>query len=179
MNGYWKWHLFDDGAEVPQVDLLALGGLVLLVAEQPHVEVHGLLPGQVRSGEIRGNTGRSVEIQGVLGRSAEIRGDQRRSGEIRGDTGRSGEIRSCAADLLALGGLVLLVAEQPHVATASCRKVDIRLPGRGNSNSHGARPVHLIISMIKWIRTSCLTITNSLTCLGVRFRAKRKQLAWF
>ena len=28
------------------------------------------------------------------------------------------------------------------------RKVDIRLPGKGNSNSHGARPVHLIIKMI-------------------------------
>ena len=33
------------------------------------------------------------------------------------------------------------------------RKVDVRLPGKGNSNSHGARPVHLIITMIKWIRT--------------------------
>jgi len=30
------------------------------------------------------------------------------------------------------------------------RKVDVRLPGKGNSNSHGARPVHLIIPMIKW-----------------------------
>jgi len=29
------------------------------------------------------------------------------------------------------------------------RKVDVRLPGKGNSNSHGARPVHLIITMIK------------------------------
>jgi len=28
-------------------------------------------------------------------------------------------------------------------------KVDVRLPSKGNSNSHGARPVHLIISMIK------------------------------
>ena len=27
--------------------------------------------------------------------------------------------------------------------------VDIRLPGKGNSNSHGARPVHQIISLIK------------------------------
>jgi len=27
------------------------------------------------------------------------------------------------------------------------RKVDVRLPGKGNSNSHGARPVHLIITM--------------------------------
>ena len=34
-----------------------------------------------------------------------------------------------------------------------------RLPGNGNSNSHGARPVH---SMIKWIRTSRLSIKNSL-----------------
>jgi len=32
-------------------------------------------------------------------------------------------------------------------------KVDVRLPGKGNSNPHGARPVHLIITMIKWIRT--------------------------
>ena len=39
-------------------------------------------------------------------------------------------------------------------------KVDVRLPGKGNSNSHGARPVHQIISMIKWIRTSRLSIKN-------------------
>ena len=42
-------------------------------------------------------------------------------------------------------------------------KVDIRLPGKGNSSSHGARPVHLIITMIKWIRTSRLSIKNSLS----------------
>ena len=30
-------------------------------------------------------------------------------------------------------------------------KVDVRLPGKGNSHSHGARPVHLI-TVIKWIR---------------------------
>ena len=41
------------------------------------------------------------------------------------------------------------------------RKVDVRLPGKGNSNSHGARPVHLIITMIKWIRTSRLSVNNS------------------
>jgi len=34
----------------------------------------------------------------------------------------------------------------------------IRLPGKGNANSHGARPVHLIITMIKWIRTSRVSI---------------------
>ena len=37
------------------------------------------------------------------------------------------------------------------------RKVDARLPGKGDSNSHGARPVHLIIT----IRTRRLSITNS------------------
>ena len=37
------------------------------------------------------------------------------------------------------------------------RKVDVRLPGKGNSNSHGVRPVHLIITMIKCIRTSRLS----------------------
>ena len=46
------------------------------------------------------------------------------------------------------------------------RKVDVRLPGKGNSNSHGARPVHLIITMIKWIRTSRLSIQNSLSWRG-------------
>ena len=31
------------------------------------------------------------------------------------------------------------------------------------SKSHDARPVHLIITMIKWIRTSRLTIKNSVS----------------
>ena len=44
----------------------------------------------------------------------------------------------------------------PH--SMSVRKVDVRLPGKRNSNSHGARPVHLIITLIKWIRTSRLSI---------------------
>jgi len=34
---------------------------------------------------------------------------------------------------------------------------------KGNANSHGARPVHLIITMVKWIRTSRLSIKNSLS----------------
>jgi len=38
----------------------------------------------------------------------------------------------------------------------------VHAPGKGNSNSHGARPVHQIITMIKRIRTSRLSITNSL-----------------
>ena len=40
------------------------------------------------------------------------------------------------------------------------RKIDIRLTGKGNSNSHGARPVYLIIRMIEWFRTSTLSIKN-------------------
>jgi len=44
----------------------------------------------------------------------------------------------------------------------STRNVDVKLPGKGNSNSHSARPVHLIIKMIKWIRTSRLSIKDSL-----------------
>jgi len=43
------------------------------------------------------------------------------------------------------------------------RKVDVRLPGKGKSNSRGARPDHLIITMIKWTRTSRLSIKKSLS----------------
>ena len=43
------------------------------------------------------------------------------------------------------------------------QKVDIRLPGKENSNSHGARPVHQIISMVEWIRTSRLSTEKSLS----------------
>jgi len=61
------------------------------------------------------------------------------------------------------------------------RKVDVRLPGKGNSNSHGARPVHLTITIIKWIRTSRLSIKNSLSevCVELAQEAKahaKKQL---
>ena len=41
-------------------------------------------------------------------------------------------------------------------------KVDVRLPAQGILNSHGAKPVYLIITMIKWIRTSRLSIKKSL-----------------
>jgi len=55
---------------------------------------------------------------------------------------------------------------------ALSRKVDVRLPGKGNANSHGARPVHLIITMIKWIRTSRLSRKNSLS------GCTERDLAW-
>jgi len=37
------------------------------------------------------------------------------------------------------------------------------IDARVDSNSHGARPVHQIISMIQWIRTSRLSVNNSLS----------------
>ena len=40
---------------------------------------------------------------------------------------------------------------------------DVTAHAKGNSNFHGARPVHLIITMIKWIRTRRLSIKNSLS----------------
>ena len=55
-----------------------------------------------------------------------------------------------------------LTAEKPRL-TEDARKVDVRLPRKGNSSSHGARPVHLIITMIKWIRTRRLSIKRSLS----------------
>jgi len=50
-------------------------------------------------------------------------------------------------------------------STLGCSRVSTRhtLPGKGNSNSHGARPVHLIVTMITRIRTSRLSIKNSLS----------------
>jgi len=58
------------------------------------------------------------------------------------------------------------MAEFSHEFTIGPRKVDARLPGKGNS--HGARPVHLIISMIQWIRPSGFSIKNSLFAICVR-----------
>ena len=43
------------------------------------------------------------------------------------------------------------------------RKVGVRPPGKGNSNFHGAWPVHLIITMIKWMRIIRLSIRVSLS----------------
>ena len=58
-----------------------------------------------------------------------------------------------------------------HVAGAAD---GVWAPGKGNLNSHGARPVHLIVTMMKWIRTSRLSIKNSLhghSRLGALYRA--------
>ena len=55
-----------------------------------------------------------------------------------------------------------------YVYVYSHHVVDARLPGKENSNSNGARPVHQIISIIKWIRTSKLSTKNSLFAMWVR-----------
>ena len=53
----------------------------------------------------------------------------------------------------------LEVTRDGRVMIARARKVDIRLPGKGDSNSHGARPVH---QKHRWTRTSRFSIKNSL-----------------
>jgi len=46
--------------------------------------------------------------------------------------------------------------------------LDQVVPGKGNSNTHGKRPVHLIITIEKWLRTSRLSIKDSLSaCVGL------------
>ena len=55
------------------------------------------------------------------------------------------------------GLLVEVFLRQPRIGHPSL------LDKKGNSNSHGARPVYLIITMIKWIRTNKLSIKNSLS----------------
>ena len=56
----------------------------------------------------------------------------------------------------------------PAACVLRVRKVDVRLPGKGNSKSHGARPVHLIIKMINLVRASTLSINNSLSATRER-----------
>ena len=50
-----------------------------------------------------------------------------------------------------------------RIREISSRKVEIRRPGEGISSSHGARPVYLINTMIKWIRASGLPLTTSIS----------------
>ena len=63
----------------------------------------------------------------------------------------------------------------PKSETCWAWRVDVRLPGEGNSTSLGARPVHQIISMIRWIRTSRFSIKKSL-CRAPHKKASRSTL---
>ena len=49
-----------------------------------------------------------------------------------------------------------------HVTYEFTRMVDTRLPAKGSSNCHGARPVYQIILMTKWLWTSRLSTKNYL-----------------
>ena len=59
-----------------------------------------------------------------------------------------------------------VIQESPLKTAVWQGKVDVRLPGKGDFNSRSARPVHLIITMIKWIQTSRLSINTSLSVAG-------------
>jgi hypothetical protein len=61
-----------------------------------------------------------------------------------------------------------------QIFTVPPRKV--RLPRKGNSNSHGARPVHQIITIMKLIRTSRLSIENSPSLLSLSPCSTRRVL---
>ena len=71
----------------------------------------------------------------------------------------------------------LLRVESPRSGSCSTRlravgfswKVDVRLPGKGDSDSHGARPVHQIISMLKRTQTSKFSIQNFLSVGFLQF----------
>ena len=70
--------------------------------------------------------------------------------------------------ILFWGGLCVILGWIP-ARVACCRHDCDEYPrlfwgGKGNSNSHGARPVHLIITMMKWIRTSRLSIKARVAC---------------
>ena len=67
-------------------------------------------------------------------------------------------------------GQILAVASRFKSSTrfklfALPSKVDVSSPGKGNSNFHGSRLVHQIVSMMKWTRSSRLSIQNSLPFL--------------
>ena len=55
------------------------------------------------------------------------------------------------------------------------RKVDVGLPEKRNSNSHGARPVHLIITMTKCIRTRRLSRKDFLCVCCTAARTHHRQ----
>ena len=62
-----------------------------------------------------------------------------------------------------VSGLAIRIQGVGYIIEAM--KVDVRLPGKDYSNSHGARPVHQIISIIEWIRTSRFSIKKSLSII--------------
>ena len=60
-----------------------------------------------------------------------------------------------------------------QLSSKTHRMLDIRLPDKGNSNSHGARPVH---QKHGWIRTSRFLIKNSLSLQAVQAVVRRSDM---
>ena len=87
-------------------------------------------------------------------------GGSRSKGHVLGFRGLGVELRLVAS---ALVWSATIPAYSPQTLNSKhSSKVGVRLPGKGNSNFHGATPVHSMISMIQWIRTGRLSIKNSL-----------------
>ena len=70
-------------------------------------------------------------------------------------------IEAVVHDFISAGGRCCFRQDRGHLRDA--RKVDVWRPEKGNSISHGARPVHQIFTTIKWIRTGRLSIHNFLS----------------
>ena len=68
--------------------------------------------------------------------------------------------------------------EEPEKLREAVRKVDVRLPGKGNSNSHVARPVHQIIAIIRWFWTSRLSIKDSLSLRSFQNVREAEAASW-
>ena len=117
-----------------------------------------------RKREMEGETNRYIERGGKRAEREEKEG---REGERRGGLPAADHVggeasRAELLDRMLRRLCLLLVRHRRHKRHLQSQwKVDVRLPGKGNPNSHGARPVHLIITMIKWIWTSRLSIKNS------------------
>ena len=133
------------------VELLALGGRAC----------PGLGPRRGRRGYIPGRGGdRQGRGYGSGRRGRGERGSAAAREQRRGVAGRGEGVEEggCVEDLR-------------HRAR---RRHLVVLRRKRNSNSHGARPVHLSITLIKWIRTSRLPITNSLSVEELRHRGRRR-----
>jgi len=93
---------------------------------------------------------------------------------IFGNQGRGDENWKSGGHTIILGCFAFPVFSTARPPTGgAAANAPRRCCAQGNSNSHGARPVHLIITMIKWIRTSRLSIKNSLSRQPGRRRGAR------
>ena len=99
------------------------------------------------------NGGLEVTVWG-LGFGGWIDPDRTTGASRRAATGAVARVggRLCSTTLC-----VATTIERSRDPTRWCvgsRKVDTRLPGKANSHSHGVRPAHYIISMIKWMEAA-------------------------